>query len=322
MISSRSRPRCDAVLHQLLTALGDQLGPELQGRQVGRDLDPLGPAGELLADALQHPATDRHDQAGLLGHLDELAGRHQPALGMTPAQERLEPDHSFVGQVDQRLVVKLELVALERVAQVPLDRHPLHKPVAQRDVEHLRAPAAELLSAVHGRVGVAEQLLGGLASALTDGDAEAGGDEHLVAINLERFEESPEVALSNLADRVIGDRSGADRGELVPARACDEVLLTHGRGQSSGHLAQERVTDRVSERVVDDLEAVEVEHQNADAVAQAPSVAKLGLKLGSEQRPIRQARWPTSSPAPWTVRPPSTSCAGAGWRTRSRGTGS
>ena len=31
----------------------------------------------------------RQDQAGLLGELDELAGRHQAALRVLPAQQRL-----------------------------------------------------------------------------------------------------------------------------------------------------------------------------------------------------------------------------------------
>ena len=42
------------------------------------------------------------------------------------------------------------------------------------------------------------------------------------------------------------------------------------------------------ERVVDDLEAVEIERQHADAVIQAPGVAKLGLELAGEQRAVRQ----------------------------------
>jgi hypothetical protein len=44
----------------------------------------------------------------------------------------------------------------------------------------------------------------------------------------------------------------------------------------------------VAERVVDDLEAVEVERENADPVAQAPGVAEFGFQLGGEQRSVRQ----------------------------------
>ena len=33
---------------------------------------------------------DRHDQAGLLGDRDEVGRQDQPALGMLPAEQRLE----------------------------------------------------------------------------------------------------------------------------------------------------------------------------------------------------------------------------------------
>ena len=64
--------------------------------------------------------------------MDELIGSHEAALWVAPAQQRLKPDHHLPIELDQRLVVKLELVALERVAQVALDRHPLDEPVPQR----------------------------------------------------------------------------------------------------------------------------------------------------------------------------------------------
>ena len=60
---------------------------------------------------LQHPFADRHDQADFLGERDELVGRDQPALGMVPAQQRLEAGDLAGLQVDERLVVELELAA-------------------------------------------------------------------------------------------------------------------------------------------------------------------------------------------------------------------
>ena len=74
---------------------------------------------------------------------------------MMPAQQGFEPQHPVVDQLDQRLVVQVELVALERVTQIAFERHAFGQVVAQRDVEGFKAPAAELLGAVHRRVGVA-----------------------------------------------------------------------------------------------------------------------------------------------------------------------
>jgi hypothetical protein len=41
---------------------------------------------------------------------------------MGPAQERLDPDHAPAGDVDLRLVMDFELVALERMGEITLQR--------------------------------------------------------------------------------------------------------------------------------------------------------------------------------------------------------
>ena len=66
----------------------------------------------------QHPVADRHDEAGLLGERDEVAGRHDAApSGWCQRSSASTPITRPVAQVDLRLVVQLELVALERAAQ-------------------------------------------------------------------------------------------------------------------------------------------------------------------------------------------------------------
>ena len=137
-------------------------------------------------------------------------GCQQPAVGVSPAQQRLEPDELLGHELDQRLVVQLELVALDRVAQVALDRHPLDQTTAQRGVERLEAPAAELLGAVHRGVRVAQQLLGGPGPSLADGDADAGRDEHLVSVDLKGLDDRVDQALRDFRDRMVGVRASAD----------------------------------------------------------------------------------------------------------------
>ena len=48
------------------------------------------PALHLAARLVEHPRADRHDEAGLLGDGDEVAGAEQAALGVLPAQQRLD----------------------------------------------------------------------------------------------------------------------------------------------------------------------------------------------------------------------------------------
>ena len=109
----------------------------------------------------EHPLADRDDQAGALGRLEELAGQEQPALGMVPAHERLDPDGAAGRDLDDRLVVQDELVTPERVRELVLHAHPDASGAAHRVVEHLDlARGAVRLGEVHRRVGLAEQRFG------------------------------------------------------------------------------------------------------------------------------------------------------------------
>jgi len=128
---------CEQLLHVV-----DETIRDLWCGQVDRQVDRLRPFGEIGARRREHPAPDRTDQSGVLGDADELEVRHDPPLGVTPAQQRFEPDDALALEVDERLVVQLELVQGEGVSQVVLDGEPLGQPVAPPRVEHLEAPAA------------------------------------------------------------------------------------------------------------------------------------------------------------------------------------
>ena len=76
----------------------------------------------MSARLLEHPGANRHDQAAVLGQRYEVIRTDAAALGMGPAQERLDPDHAPAGDVDLRLVMDFELVALERMGEITLQR--------------------------------------------------------------------------------------------------------------------------------------------------------------------------------------------------------
>jgi hypothetical protein len=117
--------------------------PELVERRLGL------PASDLAAGGAQHVLAELDDQAGVLGHRDELGRRHRAALGVVPAQQRLDARDLAAGQVVEGLVGEPQLVgALERAAQVGLDLQSRGHPRAQPGVEHLVAAAPALLGAV------------------------------------------------------------------------------------------------------------------------------------------------------------------------------
>ncbi len=91
--------------------------------QVERDRDgqPSRLPGCVLAQrCTQHPATQRPNKPGLLGNRDEHIWRNQPALRVTPADQRFDGGQRARPDVHLRLVVQDELAAVDRVAQVSL----------------------------------------------------------------------------------------------------------------------------------------------------------------------------------------------------------
>src|SRR6185312_9802935 len=72
----------------------------------------------LTTALAQDPSADRHDETGLLGERDELVRGDETALGVAPAQQRLDARRAAVAETDDRLVVQLELVGGHRPLQV------------------------------------------------------------------------------------------------------------------------------------------------------------------------------------------------------------
>src|ERR1051325_5800687 len=62
--------------------------------------------------------------------------------------------------------------------------------------------------------------------------------------------------------RLVGLRQ--DDGELVATVASGDVRASKGRADELGRPRQDAVTEQVAERVVDQLEVVEIEHQDAE----------------------------------------------------------
>ena len=129
-------------------------------------------------------------------------------------------------------------------------------------VEDHVAGAARGLGAVHRGVGVAQQVLRPLVLGGVDGDADAGGDEDLVAAEVDRRRQALVDAVGHphgVAD--VAPPFEQDR-ELVAADAGDGVRGAQRRGERAGDLDQQLVAHQVAEAVVDDLEAVEVEEED------------------------------------------------------------
>ena len=160
---------------------------ELARREVDADgqvhAQPVPDRAHLPARLVQHVTAQRQDQPGLLGHRDEPRRADQAVGGVPPPHQRLGAHDVLLVQRVERLVVHLELVPLEPLAQIGLDLQPLggagsHGGLVEHPVD---AAAALGLGVVHGHVGVAEHVVGRLAR-LGQGDADRHAGHQLVAV--------------------------------------------------------------------------------------------------------------------------------------------
>ena len=91
---------------------------KLGWRDVHRD-DEVRPSRRLATGGVQHPVADRNDQAALLGHGDELGRGNRAAVGMPPAQKRLDAEHGGRIERNLRLIVNRKLVRHRARAAMP-----------------------------------------------------------------------------------------------------------------------------------------------------------------------------------------------------------
>ena len=278
------------------------------------------PACPLPAGLGEHPAADGGDQAGLFENGDEVV-RLDDALGrMTPAQQGLNPGRRSAGQVEDRLVHQEVLLGHQGFAQVHLQEEAiLHHRVHLRP-EHDEAVLAGGLGPVERDIGIAEQLGGRRSGPACDPDAGCQAEWATERVfQFERLAQHRQHPLGHQFGAGVHGRAVDQDDELVTAEPSHAVALAHDAGQPGGHRLQESIADRVPERVVDLLEAVQIDEKgrHGDIVAPGPGqhlfgavedegpVGQAGQRVvhGLEadllhQLRIRDARWRLGRPGP------------------------
>src|SRR2546430_7408278 len=85
---------------------------------------------------MQYPVGQFVNEAGLLGHVDELGGAGDAAVGFAPAQQRLDARRLEAVQRHLRLVHEQQVAGLDRAAQRLLESKALCRGIEERSEEH------------------------------------------------------------------------------------------------------------------------------------------------------------------------------------------
>jgi hypothetical protein len=274
--------RTQVVVAKALGQRRVDVGPgQLDAGHVDRDghgiVARVQPTADLSAGGIDHPRPDGDDQPRVLGDRDELLGSHGSQLRALPAQQRLGADDLPLGDVDLGLIVELELVVLDRAAQVAFDeRLPLGADDHVLGKELMRA-AVLTLGVVERDVRVLGQRLHVVAVLRVDRDADAARGAHRLAGQLHALRGQLEDALCDPARILRREDLRYQECKLVAAEASHvraRALLIRGALPASEALAQplgedpeQLVAGGVAERIVDLLEAVEVHVEEGESVA-------------------------------------------------------
>ena len=264
---------------------------ELAGRDVDAHVQVRGagpvvlPAAQLRAGGLEDPAADRDDVPVGLGERDEAVGRQAPARRVLPADQRLDAGDPPGVELDERLVLEEQLVALHRQAELAAELHALHELRAHRPARSApRGPCPRPWRRTsRGRRSRArrprwrrERGTPGRGSPTRRSGARRG--------------RAAARARGAGARRSATPRRGREvleqDGELVAAEPRGGVLGAQAGRQSLGGRAQQLVADRVAEAVVDRLEVVEIDEDHRELTAVAPAARERQGQAILEQRPV------------------------------------
>ena len=121
------------------------------------------------------------------------------------------------------------------------------------------------------------------------GDADAGADDDGMAADRVGRAQRPDHAARDLVQRAMVRRRGGDHGELIATQARNKIVAAHDMRKPQCHIADELVTDRMAERIVDVLEVIEVDVKHRHRCAAASDVGDHRLQPLAEEIPVRQA---------------------------------
>ena len=250
---------------------------------------PFGGLGDRLLD---DDAADLRHQAGLLGDRNEFAGRDHAALRMVPAHQRLDAGDAAVAERDLRLVVDAERPLGDGDLEVAFELLAVLQLLPELVGEEREAAAAELLCRIQREVGVHEQVLGVVGVDRIDGDAGAGARKDRGAVEIDRLVDARKDALGDAVDVLAGAGARQDHDELVAAEPDAEVRGAAGIAHALGGHDQHVVAGGVAERVVDLLEAVEVELQHGQPLAAPVRALDQRVEMVGEEGAVVQAGQP------------------------------
>ena len=159
---------------------------------------------------------------------------------------------------------------------------------------HVLREEAEIVSTgalgvVHGRIRMLEELIHVVAIARVEGDADARRDGQLLTVNIKGADQAGDQLAGNHGGILCVVELGQEDDELVAPQSRQDIFLPQACAQASGCGRQQAVADRMAQGVVDLLEIVQVEEENARLQVVAAGDGERLIRAVDPQTPVGQA---------------------------------
>jgi hypothetical protein len=187
------------------------------------------------------------------------------------------------------LVVQREFFARQRAAQIEFERAAPAHPSVHFGFEESIGVAAFALGSIEREIRDPQQLFRVQAVVGRDRDADAGADRNLVSVDVMRLADRLDHAHRQRFGVRRLAKIGLENSEFIAAESRDHVMGgANACAQTLRHAFQDSVADRMAERVVHRLEAVEVDAMHREGPAMAPAVGEGALQLLAEDRAVAE----------------------------------
>ena len=206
------------------------------------------PALRVARGPRQHVRPELGDEVGFLRHRHEVGGVEGAEPRMLPAQLGLEAGQRLGGEVEDRVIDDLELLLVERGAQLALQRHPPVGVGAHLGVVDLDAVGARALGAVHGDLGVLQEPGRVLVGAVVGGDADRGRQHDLPPGDRDRRPHRAAHLLGQHGELARVGLVEQEQRELIAPDARQRVLRPQVAGETAGDREQQAVGRRQIDR--------------------------------------------------------------------------
>ena len=267
--------------------LGNSRARQLRGGDVHGDAQ-LGPcqrmASAQASRITQSPIWWMRPASSMIG--TNWSGGIGPRSGWLQRSRASRPTRRPVRGIDDRLVMERQPVAAQRIADVVLEA----AIVLGIDVHLLfeeGVPAtARFLAAVQRQIGAAHQRLLAIAVLRRARNADGGADMQIGGADSDGAGQLGDDLAGEPVQGLFVTAAAPDDCEFVAAEATDDAIAADAGFQPAGDFAQQLVADRMAERVVDQLEAVEIDQQQGAGAIAADLAEQRFLQLLAQQQAV------------------------------------